>query len=43
MRKEFERVSPESLGIRSADIQELLDVLESGITEYTLTIEKDAE
>lgn len=33
MRKEFLRVTPESVGIHSATIERLLDVLESGFTE----------
>lgn len=33
VRKEFERVSPESVGIDSGDIEWLLDCLESGFTE----------
>ncbi len=33
VRKEFERVTPESVGIRSKDIMELLDECESGFTE----------
>ena len=32
-RKEFERVTPESVGIASGDIEWLLDRLESGFTE----------
>ena len=32
-RKEFERVSPESVGISSASINWLIDQLESGFTE----------
>ena len=32
-RKEFERITPEQVGICSEDIEWLLDQLESGITE----------
>ena len=33
MRKEFEKVTPESVGIPSGAVMELLDELESGFTE----------
>ena len=33
MRKEFERVTPESVQLKSEDIMWLLDQLESGFTE----------
>ena len=33
MRKEFERVTPESVGIPSGAVGRLLDQLESGFTE----------
>ena len=44
MRKEFERVAPESVGIPSASIEKLLDALEEGWTEpHGLMIMRDSK